>query len=80
MQTRVDALSPADGSAAGRVQRDKMHAKLLQYAQRVWHIDTGSDEEPIDAALAATRHVVDSLAAHGDIDLTVSRAILEAAL
>jgi NADP-dependent alcohol dehydrogenase len=35
------------------VRRDKKHAKLLQYAQRVWHLDTGSDEERINAALAA---------------------------
>ena len=93
------------------VQRDKKRAKLLQYAQRVWGIDAGSEDERIDAALAATRHffeilgiptrlaayglgtaavnaVVGQLGAHGmtrlgehgDIDLAVSRAILEAAL
>ena len=93
------------------VQRDKKRAKLLQYAQRVWGIDTGSDDERIDAALAATRNFFESLGIptrlaayglgtaavndvvgqlgahgmtrlgeHGDIDLAVSRAILEAAL
>jgi NADP-dependent alcohol dehydrogenase len=93
------------------VQRDKKRAKLLQYAQRVWGIDAGSDDERIDAALAATRNFFESLGIptrlaayglgtaavndvvgqlgahgmtrlgeHGDIDLAVSRAILEAAL
>lgn len=93
------------------VQRDKKRAKLLQYAQRVWGIDAGSEDERIDAALAATRdffenlgiptrlaayglgtaavndvvgqlgaHGMTRLGEHGDIDLAVSRAILEAAL
>ena len=93
------------------VQRDKKRAKLIQYAQRVWGIDAGSDDERIDAALAATRNFFESLGIptrlaayglgtaavnavvgqlgahgmtrlgeHGDIDLAVSRAILEAAL
>lgn len=31
------------------------HAKLLQYAERVWGIHEGSDEQRIDAAIAATR-------------------------
>ena len=93
------------------VQRDKKRAKLLQYAQRVWGIDAGSDDERSDAALAATRNFFESLGIptrlaayglgtaavndvvgqlgahgmtrlgeHGDIDLAVSRAILEAAL
>ncbi len=29
--------------------------KLLQYAERVWNITDGSDDERIDAAIAATR-------------------------
>jgi len=36
-------------------QRAKKHAKLLQYGQRVWGIQTGSDEERITAAIEATR-------------------------
>ncbi|MEP6966102.1 MAG: NADH-dependent alcohol dehydrogenase, partial [Polaromonas sp.] len=86
-------------------------AKLLQYADRVWHITSGSEEQRIDEALAKTRAffegmgiktrlsgyelgrdavdaVVGQLKAHGmtalgehkDIDLEVSRRILEAAL
>lgn len=93
------------------VQRDKKHAKLLQYGQRVWGITSGSEEQRIDAALDATRNFFESLGIptrlsayglgaaaindvvgqlsahgmtrlgeHGDIDLAVSRAILEAAL
>ncbi|STD49710.1 Alcohol dehydrogenase YqhD [Edwardsiella tarda] len=38
-----------------QLQREKKHAKLLQYAERVWNIRSGSDEERIDAAIAATR-------------------------
>lgn len=36
-------------------KRDRKHAKLLQYAERVWNIREGSDEQRIDAAIAATR-------------------------
>ncbi len=36
-------------------KRDSKHAKLLQYAERVWNIREGSDEQRIDAAIAATR-------------------------
>ncbi|QOY95101.1 iron-containing alcohol dehydrogenase [Massilia sp. UMI-21] len=93
------------------VQRDRKRAKLLQYGERVWGITAGSDEQRIDAAIAATRgffeglgiptrlsaydlgmtavnEVVGQLAAHGmtrlgehgDVDLALSRAILENAL
>ncbi len=43
------------------VRRDKKHAKLLQYAQRVWGITEGADEEKIDAAIAKTREFFESL-------------------
>jgi len=36
-------------------RRVQKHAKLLQYGQRVWGIQTGSDEERITAAIEATR-------------------------
>lgn len=36
-------------------KRIAKHAKLLQYAERVWGIHEGSDEQRIDAAIAATR-------------------------
>ena len=93
------------------VQRDKKRAKLLQYAQRVWGISAGSEEQRIDAAIDATRgffeglgiptrlsayglgmaavndvvgqlgaHGMTRLGEHGDVDLALSRAILETAL
>ncbi len=37
-------------------KRDSKHDKLLQYAQRVWNISDGDDEQRIDAAIAATRN------------------------
>jgi NADP-dependent alcohol dehydrogenase len=36
------------------MRRDQKRAKLLQYAERVWHITQGTDEERITAAIAAT--------------------------
>lgn len=43
------------------VRREQKHAKLLQYAQRVWHIENGSDEEKIDQAIKNTREFFESL-------------------
>jgi NADP-dependent alcohol dehydrogenase len=37
------------------VRREHKRAKLLQYAERVWNIRGGSEDERIDAAIAATR-------------------------
>ena len=34
---------------------EQKRAKLLQYAERVWDLRSGSDEERIDGAIAATR-------------------------
>ncbi|RKT10740.1 NADP-dependent alcohol dehydrogenase [Paraburkholderia sp. RAU2J] len=36
-------------------RRAQKHAKLLQYAERVWNITEGSEEERVTAAIAATR-------------------------
>lgn len=36
-------------------QRKQKHVKLLQYAQRVWGIDSGTDKQRITAAIEATR-------------------------
>ncbi|MGP3592710.1 alcohol dehydrogenase [Vagococcus sp. WN89Y] len=36
-------------------KREAKRAKLLQYAARVWNITEGTEEERIDAAIAATR-------------------------
>ncbi len=44
-----------------QVRRDAKHAKLLQYAERVWHITAGSEEARIDAAIAKTRAFFESL-------------------
>lgn len=43
------------------VRRDSKHAKLLQYAERVWGITTGSEGERIDQAIAKTRSFFESL-------------------
>ena len=37
-----------------RVRREGKHAKLLQYAARVWGITSGTEDERIDAAIART--------------------------
>lgn len=37
------------------LRRDQKRAKLLQYAERVWGITQGTDDERITAAIAATR-------------------------
>ncbi|MFM5337583.1 alcohol dehydrogenase [Aeromonas enteropelogenes] len=36
-------------------KREQKHAKLLQYAERVWDLREGSEVERIDGAIAATR-------------------------
>ncbi|BEE15944.1 alcohol dehydrogenase [Aeromonas enteropelogenes] len=36
-------------------KREQKHAKLLQYAERVWDLRDGSEAERIDGAIAATR-------------------------
>jgi NADP-dependent alcohol dehydrogenase len=43
------------------VQRDNKREKLLQYGQRVWNIDSGSEAQRIDATIAATRAFFESL-------------------
>ncbi|MGL5759161.1 alcohol dehydrogenase [Plesiomonas sp.] len=42
-------------------KRSAKHAKLLQYAERVWGIHEGSDEQRIDAAIAATRQFFEQM-------------------
>lgn len=64
-------------------RRANKHAKLLQYAERVWNISEGSDDARIDQAIAQTRHFFESLGvptrlrdyqiSAGDIDTLVSR-------
>ncbi|MCX0435894.1 MULTISPECIES: alcohol dehydrogenase [Aeromonas] len=38
-----------------QAKRKQKHAKLLQYAERVWGLSSGSEAERIDDAIAATR-------------------------
>jgi NADP-dependent alcohol dehydrogenase len=44
-----------------QVRRVSKHKKLRQYAERVWHITEGSEDERIDAAIARTRAFFESL-------------------
>lgn len=44
-----------------QVRRASKHAKLLQYAARVWGINQGSDDEIIDAAITKTAAFFESL-------------------
>jgi NADP-dependent alcohol dehydrogenase len=43
------------------VRRARKRAKLLQYAERVWHIESGSEEEKIDLAIQKTREFFECL-------------------
>jgi len=43
------------------VMKEQKFAKLLQYAERVWNITKGSDNEKVDAAIAKTREFFESL-------------------
>lgn len=42
-------------------QREQKRAKLLQYAERVWHITESSDDQRIDAAIKRTRAFFEAL-------------------
>ena len=44
-----------------QLRRKEKHAKLLQYAQRVWNITDGNDEQRIDAAIAKTREFFEAV-------------------
>ncbi|OUR92019.1 NADH-dependent alcohol dehydrogenase [Gammaproteobacteria bacterium 42_54_T18] len=44
-----------------KLRKDKKHAKLLQYAEQVWDIREGNDDERIDTAIAKTRKFFESL-------------------
>jgi NADP-dependent alcohol dehydrogenase len=43
------------------VRRDEKHAKLLQFAERVWGITQGEDNQRIDQAIAKTRDFFEGL-------------------
>lgn len=42
-------------------RKDKKHNKLVQYAERVWHITEGSEDEKVDLAIKKTREFFESL-------------------
>ncbi|MEO1827759.1 MAG: iron-containing alcohol dehydrogenase [Pseudomonas sp.] len=44
-----------------QVRRDAKREKLLQYAERVWEITEGSEDQRIDDAIQATRNFFESL-------------------
>jgi len=44
-----------------RIRREQKREKLLQYAERVWGIGQGGDEEKIDAAISKTEEFFHSL-------------------
>lgn len=43
------------------IRREKKRARLLQYAERVWNIKEGGEEEKIDNAIEKTREFFESL-------------------
>lgn len=43
------------------VRREQKRAKLLQYAERVWHIESNSEDARIDQAIQKTREFFESL-------------------
>ncbi|KGL37433.1 NADH-dependent alcohol dehydrogenase [Listeria newyorkensis] len=45
------------------IRKEQKGAKLLQYAERVWHITDGTDDEKIQAAIDKTRAFFESLGA-----------------
>ena len=46
------------------VKRDQKRAKLLQYAERIWGLTAGSEDERINAAIAKTRDFFDRMGVH----------------
>ena len=44
-----------------QVRREEKREKLLQYAERVWNLHSGSDNDRIDQAIARTRQFFESL-------------------
>ncbi|MHC1749324.1 MAG: iron-containing alcohol dehydrogenase [Cellulosilyticaceae bacterium] len=44
-----------------KIRKQQKHAKLLQYAERVWNITEGTEDEQIDLAIEKTRSFFESL-------------------
>ncbi|MDR3609260.1 MAG: iron-containing alcohol dehydrogenase [Ignavibacteriaceae bacterium] len=51
------------------VRRIQKRAKLLQYAERIWHIKNGSEEEKIDLAIQKTSEFFESLGVRTHLSL-----------
>ncbi|MCJ7765164.1 MAG: iron-containing alcohol dehydrogenase, partial [Thiovulaceae bacterium] len=47
--------------AVMKVKRNEKHEKLVQFAERVWHLDEGSDELKIDKAIELTEAFFQSM-------------------
>jgi NADP-dependent alcohol dehydrogenase len=63
------------------VKRDKKREKLLQYAERVWNIDTGSDEQKISQAIKKTREFFETLGVKTHLkDYNISEEFIPKAL
>ena len=61
------------------VQREQKSAKLLQYAERVWHITEGSDDQRIDQAIRRTRLFFEELGIKTRLsDYKLGRAAIDA--
>ena len=43
------------------LRRKQKRAKLIQYAERVWNVVSGSDDEKVEAAIAKTREFFEKL-------------------
>ena len=63
------------------IRREKKKAKLLQYAERVWHIEEKNEEKKIDLAILKTREFFESLGISTHLsDYKVDRADIELSL
>lgn len=62
-----------------QVLREQKKGKLLQYAERVWNITEGTDDERIDKALAATRNYFRSIGLRTSLtEANVGQDVIEA--
>ena len=69
--------------AVMKVRQEAKHGKLLQYAQRVWHITQGSEEQQIAQAIKLTEEFFQRMAmpirlsdielGKSDIDILISK-------
>ncbi len=61
-----------------RTRKASKHAKLLQYAERVWHITSGTEDERIDQAINKTQDFFESLGIKTHLsDYDISRSAID---